>query len=134
MVGLFVSGVVGLLVLGSLVIADAAAHIWKYANRLAKSIASVSDYTECGFGLVASIVPSLSDPATVTERLRVRRQGLSVHRFPQHSGSTSSARFTSEVSTTERPWASGSRFEDRLRSKHVLEPDRRRDQARSLAF
>jgi uncharacterized membrane protein len=75
-IGLFVGGVIGLPVLGVLAGAGGAARLKDHADRLEQLIASVGDDMERGSGVIALTVASLSDPAIVTDRLQVHRDGL----------------------------------------------------------
>ncbi len=81
-IGLFVGGVIGLPVLGMLAGAGGATRLKDHADRLEELIASVGDDMERGSGVIALTVASLSDPATVTDRLEVHRDGLVNAKIP----------------------------------------------------
>lgn len=75
-IGLFVGGVIGLPVLGVLAGAGGAARLKDHADRLEQLIDSVGHDMERGSGVLALTVTSLNDPAMVTDRLSVDRDGL----------------------------------------------------------
>ena len=75
-IGLFVGGVIGLPVLGVLAGAGGAARLKEHADRLEALISSVGSDMERGSAMLALTVASMTDPATVTDRLRVDRDGL----------------------------------------------------------
>jgi uncharacterized membrane protein len=81
-IGLFVGGVIGLPVLGLLAGAGGAAQLKDHADRLEQLISSVGHDMERGSGVLALTVASLSDPATVTDRLQVDRDGLVKAQIP----------------------------------------------------
>jgi uncharacterized membrane protein len=74
--GLFVGGVIGLPVLGVLAGAGLAAKHKIDADRLEELISSVGQEMASGSGVLALSLASLSDPATVADRLEVDRDGL----------------------------------------------------------
>ncbi len=74
--GLVVGGVVGLPVLGVLAGAGIAAKRKVDADRLGELISSVGNEMARGSGVLALTLESLSDAATVTDRLGVDRDGL----------------------------------------------------------
>ena len=63
-------------VLGMLAGAGGATRLKDHADRLEELIASIGDDMERVSGVIALVVASLSDPATVTDRLEVHRDGL----------------------------------------------------------
>ncbi len=81
-IGLFVGGVIGLPVLGLLAGAGGAAKLTDHADQLEQLISSVGDDMERGSGVLALTVASLNDPATVTDRLQVDRDGLIKAQIP----------------------------------------------------
>ncbi len=74
--GLVVGGVVGLPVLGLLAGAGIAAKSKVEADRLDALISSIGSEMEKGSGVLALTLASLSDPASVTDRLGIDRDGL----------------------------------------------------------
>jgi uncharacterized membrane protein len=81
-IGLFVGGVIGLPVLGLLAGAGGAAQLKDHADQLEQLISSVGHDMERGSGVLALTVTSLNDPATVTDRLQVDRDGLIKAQIP----------------------------------------------------
>jgi uncharacterized membrane protein len=75
-IGLLVGGVIGLPVLGVLAGAGGAARLKDHADRLEQVISSVGDDMEPGSSVLALTLTSLSDAATVADRLQVDRDGL----------------------------------------------------------
>lgn len=81
-IGLFVGGVIGLPVLGMLAGAGGAARLKDHADRLEELISSVGEEMERGSGVLALTLTSLGDPAVVTDRLQVDRDGLVKAQIP----------------------------------------------------